>query len=258
MYTDDWVNDPNFTNYTAYVDYSAVASACGGTELYYSFDANGTHFVFLNTENDWDMQVYNCSADQMAWLEADLATTDDDDLVILVFHRPPYSIRYDRPDRWAQAASIREEFHALFLEHDVDLVFNGHDHLYYRTIRDGIYYVVTGGGGAPLADYQTEETVWQEGDIAFSDYHYCVAKYESGNLNVEVFLRNGTIRDSFSLSIPMETTSTITTSETTNATTGPAPPDNMEFELMVMYGIGLSTGIIILVLVLIFLKRKGG
>jgi predicted phosphodiesterase len=199
MYTDDWVNDPAFTNYTAYVDYSDVAAACGGTELYYSFNVNGTLFMFLNTEHDWDNDEYNCSAGQLAWLESELEATEEDDFVVLVFHRPPYSVRYDRPDRWAEAAGIREEFHSLFVAHDVDLVFNGHDHLYYRTVRDGIYYIVTGGGGAPLALYQTEGTVWQEGDVAFSDYHYCVAKYESGYLNVEVLLRNGTVRDSFSL-----------------------------------------------------------
>ena len=201
MYTDDWVNDPTFTNYTAYVDYSDVAAACGGTELYYSFDANEMHFIFLNTEHDWDADEYKCSAEQYAWLESDLESTEEDDFVVVVFHRPPYSIRYARPDRWAEAASIRDGFHPLFVAYDVDLVFNGHDHLYYRTIRDGICYVVTGGGGAPLALYQTEGTVWQEGDVAFSDYHYCVAKHESGYLNVEALLLNGTVIDSFSFDV---------------------------------------------------------
>jgi len=150
--------------------------------------------------------VLNCTtplmpAEQYAWLESDLEAAEEDDFVVVVFHRPPYSIRYASPDRWAQAASIREEFHSLFVAHDVDLVFNGHDHFYFRTIRDGIYYVVTGGGGAPLALYQTEGTVWQEGDVAFSDYHYCVAKYKSGYLNVDIFLLNGTVRDSFSINL---------------------------------------------------------
>jgi 3',5'-cyclic AMP phosphodiesterase CpdA len=199
MYTDDWVNDPTFTNYTAYVDHSDVAAACGGTELYYSFDANEIHFIFLNTEHDWINDEYICSAEQYAWLESDLEAAEEDAFIVVVFHRPPYSIRYARPDRWAEAESIREEFHSIFLTYDVDLVFNGHDHLYYRTIRDGIYYVVTGGGGAPLALHQIEGTVWQEGDVAFSDYHYCVAKHESGYLEVEAFLLNGTVIDSFSV-----------------------------------------------------------
>ncbi|MFW9833210.1 MAG: metallophosphoesterase family protein [Candidatus Thorarchaeota archaeon] len=255
MYTDDWVNDPTFTNYTAYVDYSDVASDCGGTELHYSFDANGTHFIFLNTEWNWDGGEYDCSAAQMAWLEADLESTAPDDFVVVVFHRPPYSIRYNRPDRWAEAASIREEFHSLFVSYDVDLVFNGHDHLYYRTIRDGIYYVVTGGGGAPLTLYQTENTVWQEGDVAFSDYHYCVAKYESGYLNVEVVLRNGTIRDSFSLLVDQElapTTPTTPTTSPTTPTTGPGlPPDTM-----LILTIGIAVVAIALVIMYVISKRK--
>ena len=251
MYTDDWVNDPTFTNYTAYVDYSDVAAACGGTELYYSFDANGVHFIFLNTEHDWNGDDYECSSDQMTWLEGELDSTEEDDFVVVVFHRPPYSIRYNRPDRWAQAASIREEFHTLFVTHDVDIVFNGHDHLYYRTVRDGIYYVVTGGGGAPLALYQTEGTVWQDGDIAFSDYHYCVALFESGNLNVESVLRNGTVKDSFSISLSPETT-TPTTSTPTTPTTGNGLPDNT----MMYLAIGGVAVVVVLVIVYVISRRK--
>jgi 3',5'-cyclic AMP phosphodiesterase CpdA len=255
MYTDDWLNDPSFTNYTAYVDYSDVAAACGGTELYYSFDANGTHFIILNTEWDWVSGEYDCSAAQMAWLEADLETTGVDDFLVVIFHRPAYSIRFNSPGRWAEAASIREEFHDLFVTHDVDLVFNGHDHLYYRTVRDGIYYVVTGGGGAPPAQYQTEGTVWQEGDVAFTDYHYCVAKYESGYLNVEVVLRNGTVRDSFSLLVNQEltpTTPTTTSTSPSTPTTGISPPT----DTMLILTIGIGVAVLVLVLVYAISRRK--
>jgi len=249
MYTDDWVNDPTFTNYTLFVDYEDIAAACGGTELYYSFDANGTHFIFLNTEHDWVDDEYDCSATQMTWLEAELDSIEEDDFVVVVFHRPPYSIRYNRPDRWAEAATIRDEFHSLFVTHGIDLVFNGHDHLYYRTVRDGIYYVVTGGGGAELAEYQTEGTVWQEGDVAFSDYHYCVAKYESGYLNVEVFLRNGTVMDSFSFLLDQDV-STTTLSSTTPTST--SPPDNM----MLYIGVGIGVVVIVLIVFFVISKRR--
>ncbi len=260
MYTDDWANDPTFTNYTTYVDYSDVAAACGGTELYYSFDANGTHFIILNTELDWTWNPaeYTCSEVQMAWLEADLATTEYDDFVVVAFHRPPFS-----ESDSDLATEIREEFHSLFVSHGVDLVFNGHRHLYYRTVRDGIYYVVTGGGGAPLHSYTLDDPWRLEEDVVFSDYHYCVAKYESGYLNVEVLLLNGTIRDSFSFLLPIEATTTTTTStttttatttstSTTTSTTGTTLPDNTM--LLVLGGIGF-VAVIALVVVMRFKKE---
>ncbi|MFW9925278.1 MAG: metallophosphoesterase family protein [Candidatus Thorarchaeota archaeon] len=250
MYTDDWVNDPTFTNYTAFVDYSDVAAACGGTELYYSFDANGTHFIIINSELDWTWgpAEYNCSEAQMAWLEADLQTTDNDDFVVVAFHRPPFA-----ESDSDLATEIREEFHTLFVSHGVDLVFNGHRHLYYRTVRDGIYYVVTGGGGAPLHDYQPDDPWRLEGDVIFSDYHYCIAKYESGNLNVEVVLMNGTIRDSFSLAIDSSSTPPpTTTTTTTNTPTTPTdfPPDNA------MLYLAIGGGAIFIVLVVLYLGSK--
>jgi hypothetical protein len=48
--------------------------------------------------------------------------------------------------------ALRPLLDSLFQKHGVKLVFQGHDHLYYRTVRSGITYVVTGGGGAPLYD----------------------------------------------------------------------------------------------------------
>ncbi len=118
-------------------------------------------------------------------------------------HNPVWSVRANRSDRWIQAESIRNTFHALFVDHGVDRVFSGYDHQYYRTVRDDINYVVTGGGGAPLYDIQTEDTVWQDGDVGFSEYHYCVATADVGELKVEVFLMNGTIADSFTFDLPI-------------------------------------------------------
>jgi hypothetical protein len=38
----------------------------------------------------------------------------------------------------------------VFTRYGVDLVFNGHDHDYERSVANGIVYIVAGGGGAPL------------------------------------------------------------------------------------------------------------
>ncbi|MHA2064926.1 MAG: metallophosphoesterase [Candidatus Thorarchaeota archaeon] len=201
-YTDDWgVFDEDYSNYLDWVDHSDVVDTEGETELYYSFDWQGIHFVMLNTVEEWDDDNYTLQAAQMDWLMEDLAGNYE--FIVVSFHNPMYSIRADRPDRWAQAESLRDTFHNLFIDYGVDIVFNGHDHQYYRTVRDGIQYVVTGGGGAPRYDIQTEGTVWQTGDVGFTNYHYivCSIDNDSNQLNAEVFLLDDTSADNFTLSL---------------------------------------------------------
>jgi hypothetical protein len=204
VYTEDETPpDEDLINYQNFFDYSGVIDQPGETELHYSFDANGIHFVFLDTVHGWGNDTYTCPTAQMEWLENDLAANYK--FIIISFHYPAWSVLSHRPDRWAVAECIRNAFHSIFVEHGVDIVFNGHDHYYYHTIRDGIHYVVTGGGGAPIAQIQMGDTVWQAHDKGFSDYHYCVATAENGVLNVEVFLLDGAVADSFSLDLPLPT-----------------------------------------------------
>ena len=233
-YTDVYgVNDDDYSTYLDYVDFSDVVDTPGETELYYSFDWQGIHFIFLNTVEEWTSDVYTSLTAQMDWLETDFAGNHS--FIVVSFHNPAYSIRADRADRWAQAESIRDTFHTLFVENGVDLVLSGHDHYYYRTVRDGIQYVVTAAGGAPLydIDIETEGTSWQGGDIGFSEYHYCVASIIEGQLVVEVYLLDGTIADSFSLELPV-----------TDGT------------LLLTVGIIAVVGVVLIVIVLIIKKKK--
>jgi N-acetylneuraminic acid mutarotase/predicted phosphodiesterase len=201
-YTDVYgVNDEDYSTYLDYVDFSDVVDTPGETELHYSFDMEGIHFIFLNTVEEWDEDNYTCPEDQMDWLMNDL--TGNYEFIVVSFHNPMYSVRAERPDRWAQGESLVATFHDLFIQYGVDIVFNGHDHQYYRTVRDGIYYVVTGGGGAPLYEIETEDTVWQEGDVGFSDYHYCVCSINTttNQLDVDVIKLDETVPDTFSLQL---------------------------------------------------------
>jgi 3',5'-cyclic AMP phosphodiesterase CpdA len=215
-YIGGWDEDPFFTNYTQYVHYEDEAAACGGTELYYSFDYGNVHFIILNTEDSWVGNVFECSTEQMTWLQGDLVNIENDTFLVVAFHRPAYSVREARPDRWLEAESIRNEFHSLFLEHDVDLVLTGHDHHYYRSVREGIYYVVTGGGGAPPAGIDKSATAWQAGDVGFNEFHYCSVDVNSSHVTLDVHLMNGTTADSFTIP-KLDATSTTTTTSSTSA-----------------------------------------
>lgn len=86
--------------------------------------------------------------DQTEWLERELqAARQDPKLVHLfvVMHHPPFSISLHGGQR-----DLRERWTPLFERYGVTAVFSGHDHVYSRAEVNGVHYLVTGGGGAPL------------------------------------------------------------------------------------------------------------
>lgn len=196
-----------FSSYSAYLanhsqlnaTLTAVLNDTGETPFYYSFDHENVHFIILNNEWDWAGDDLNLYEPQLIWLQADLMAYSDAEFTVVAFHRPAYSVIADRPYRWTQAASIRGVLHDSFVQYGVDLVFSGHDHFYYRTLRDGIYYVTTGGGGAPLYEFNTTAPDWQNGDVAHSEDHYCNVEVTSSGVSVTALKIDGTSIDSFSL-----------------------------------------------------------
>jgi len=60
----------------------------------------------------------------------------------------------------------------------------GHQHLYNRSLRDGVLYVITGGGGAPLHTFTEDYGGFM---------HYIVAKKRNGGYVFSVFDFKGTV-----------------------------------------------------------------
>jgi hypothetical protein len=215
--------DENFSTYLANVELP-------GNERYYSFDyMNQIHFVFINTEEDWTGQ-FDITTDQYEWLISDLESNSLD-FIVAVFHRPSYSIRDFNRVRDAQ--EVRTILDPIFITYGVDLVFSGHDHYYYHTVRNGITYVTTGGAGADL--YTNGDTSeWQASDVYFSEFHYCnVSVTESAGVvsaDIEVFIFNEndhsvSLGDSFSVnSSSSGTTTTSDTSASTTSTSASSTP----------------------------------
>ncbi len=96
--------------------------------VYYSFDYNNIHVAVLNTNdlNDDDA----LSETQIEWLKQDMNASDAD-WKFVAFHRAVYSngSHYDDSD----VVAMREQFSVLMPELDIDMVFQGHDHVYLRT-----------------------------------------------------------------------------------------------------------------------------
>jgi len=111
------------------------------------------------------------------------------------------------------------------------------DLLVKKTLRDGIYYVTTGGGGAPLAGINTSAPVWQSGDVAASEYHYCNIEVNSTDVAVTVYLSNHSLLDSFSIDRPISL------------------PPPFPVEVLVL-ALGLCAIAIIVIVVIIYWRRK--
>jgi predicted phosphodiesterase len=102
--------------------------------------------------------------DQQAWAREHLSGPEPHKLVM--FHHPVFS-----SDAYHGGGySYDVIFHPLFVEMGVDLVLNGHAHNYERIERDGITYLVLGGGGAtprPLSETRVEGSV-----VAVEGHHF--------------------------------------------------------------------------------------
>ncbi len=108
-----------------------------------TFRWGNTRFFLVN-----GMVSFGRSPDR-AWLEKALHDADaEPDLVwrVLVSHHGLWSSGPHGNNTRMHDGAIP----AILKNHKVDLVLSGHDHLYERGMGDGIAYVVSGGGGAPL------------------------------------------------------------------------------------------------------------
>ena len=95
--------------------------------IYYSYDYNDVHFIHLNTNDIVDDKL---SEEQLEWLKAD-AKASDADWKIVVLHKALYSngSHYDDGD----VVGMRAQLSALLPYLGIDLVLQGHDHVYLRT-----------------------------------------------------------------------------------------------------------------------------
>jgi hypothetical protein len=93
---------------------------------------------------------------QQAWAEEHLSGPEPHKFVI--FHHPIFS-----SDAYhGSGYSYDVIYHPIFVETGVDIVFNGHAHNYERIEKDGVTYLVLGGGGAvprALAETHVEDSV---------------------------------------------------------------------------------------------------
>lgn len=96
--------------------------------VYYSFDYNNVHIAVLNT-NDL-AEDESLSAKQVEWLKADMKASAAQ-WKFVVLHKALYSQGSHYADD--DVVAMRAQLGALMPELGIDMVFQGHDHVYMRT-----------------------------------------------------------------------------------------------------------------------------
>ncbi len=126
-------------------------SAGSAGEEWYAFDYGNAHFAMLN-----DTAAGQDAIDKQAeWLRQDLAKVDraKTPWIFAVHHKPLYTCSAHSPD-----TATRKAWEPIYDQYKVDVVLNGHNHCYERSVPiragraadNGTIYVTAGGAGAPL------------------------------------------------------------------------------------------------------------
>jgi 3',5'-cyclic AMP phosphodiesterase CpdA len=158
-----------------------------GNELYYSFRAGNSLFIVVDSNVKGEEK--KITGEQFLWLEQALAGSKEKHKFIFV-HHPLYSEagrgkhNGNSLDRYKDE---RDRLHRLFVKYKVTAVFSGHEHMYIRKNVDGVNYIITGGGGAPL--YAKDE------DGGF--HHFVHMTVDGNRVSGEVLDMNRKIRDRF-------------------------------------------------------------
>jgi acid phosphatase type 7 len=154
--------------------------------IWYSVDRWGVHFVVLDSESPlWE------GSSQGKWLEEDLSRSTAP-YVAVVLHRPVYGTG---PHAVHDTKVLAPILAPIFKKHGVGVVFSGHDHVYERSEVDGIIYIVTGGGGAPLYPKRKGSSPYSK--VFVPKHNFVDLSLNSDGLLGEAFGDDGALLDSF-------------------------------------------------------------
>jgi predicted phosphodiesterase len=164
---------------------------------YYSFDFGNAHVVVLDSNADTAP-----GSAQHTFLDHDLAASRAR-WRFVAFHHAIYSVGR----KHGSDLTVRRNLVPLFDRHHVDVVFNGHNHVYERSkpLRndvvvgpgEGTTYVTTGGGGKDLQRLDPPATFTAYAEASF---HFTRVVVKGDALRVEMVRADGSIPDVLELS----------------------------------------------------------
>ena len=138
----------------------------------YVFRTSGVRFVMVDS-----------NVIKRDWLRRATRTRNGDLWTVVAFHHPVFS-----PGEHGSTSGFRPWMPRLFRERGVDVVFNGHDHLYAVSKPIGrVRYVVTGGGGAGLYSCHDE---WFSA-VCRERHHFSYVRAGAEQLRVKAVPKRG-------------------------------------------------------------------
>lgn len=143
--------------------------------LYHSFDCGGDHFIML--DSDVVGQTNKITGDQLEWLKDDLQKSRAARHKFVFLHRPLYPIDGHMGQCLDKYPKDRDALHALFVRNRITTVFQGHEHLFNAQTKNGVRYVITGGGGAFLYP-----SIYGEGDF----HHFVLVTISGEKIEMKV------------------------------------------------------------------------
>jgi len=173
-------------------------------EYYYSYTYGNAEFFVLDTNKPVDPK-----SEQYQWLDKALAASTAK-WKVCYHHHPCYSSDSDDyGDTWKGKTTFGAAKHkpllTLYEKHNVDLVMNGHIHLYERThpIKagkvdpKGVVHITSGGGGGSVEDGDPVPAFFKnQGRVV---YHCCYFTVVGGRLECRVFDDEGRLFDQFEM-----------------------------------------------------------
>ena len=178
-------------------------------EYYYSFRYGDAEFFVLDTNTNRTLTLMP-GGEQYKWLEKSLAASDAK-WKFCYHHHPAYTSDADDYGNTAKGPTTAGDLRVrqlvpLYEKYKVDIVFNGHIHLYERTWpikdgkvnqKDGVTHITSGGGGGKLEDIGPTPLFFkQEGRV---DFHYCYVAIHLGTLSFKAFDQENRLFDHFTL-----------------------------------------------------------
>jgi predicted phosphodiesterase len=171
-------------------------------------------------------------AAQQDWARVHLSGPEPHKFVI--FHHPVFT-----SDAYHSTGTFLDRiYHPIFVEMGVDVVFNGHSHHYERIVRDGVTYLVVGGGGATPRETRPEHI---EGSDVSVEGHFFYVRVGASSAGIHV--------ETVSVAELLPDDSVAVTGETLDAFALPVEARGVWIALWAVLAIAISAGAAIWLLV---------
>jgi len=156
-------------------------------QRWYAVEREGIHFIVLDSNSSLAP-----GSKQYKWLESDLKRAQRRvKFKIALFHHPLFGVGQGHGE---DEKRLKPILLPLFQKYGVSVVFSGHEHSYQRFSYQGMYFIVTGGGGSRLRDQARASPYLQEFKKA---YHFCLLAPGNDFLSIRVIDVDANIIDDF-------------------------------------------------------------